>query len=305
MDVDILVACGRGDPNTGAILAAAEARGVTVCEVIPDAEGEPAVTWDPVSGALTVDGAEIGARGIFLRYDVFGPGGYQPDQGRADRALAWFSTMCSWAYADPGLRFFNREGRQSAAYKGFMLSRAAALGLPLPETRLTNARAAVEAMGPPERLIAKPAGGGAFTSELGAAFEPFAGETAPAPAIVQERLGYPEVRVYLVGGVPFVFETHATTLDFRADQRSATTYLPPERLRPELLAGLRRLAGDLRLDFCAFDLKTRESAGELCFLEVNSGPMFSAFDALTGGALAGAMVDWLSGRSAAGAMAAE
>ena len=305
MVYDLLVCSGRDDPNTDTILEAAESRSLSVCKVVPDAETEPSVTWDPVFGRLSVDGEAVRARGVFLRYDVFGPGGYAPDQGKTDRALAWFSTLSSWAFTDPQVRMFNRLSEQRAAYKGYALARAAALGVPIPATLLSNARGDIEALG--GSLIAKPAGGGAYTSEYGEIDEQMWGErqTAPAPAIVQERLDYPEYRVYLVGGAPFVFETHADTLDFRADRESRTVHVPSERLGGPLLDGLQRLAVDLRLDFCAYDLKTRASTGELCYLEVNSGPMFTAFDTISDGALAGAMVDWLVAGEAAKAMAAE
>lgn len=307
MDVDLVVVTGATDPNTRCILAAAQAVGVTVAPVIPGPDREPAVSWDPVTGTLWLDGAPVRARGAFLRYDVFGPGGAVPgrgpmDQGRADRALGWYSTLASWASADESLRMFNRTTEQRAGLKGYAIARAAALGVPVPATRLTNDRAAIDALGPPDRLIAKPAGGGSYCRPVDALVADEAAwpdGRAPAPAIVQDRLDYPEVRVFLVGGAPFVFETTARTLDFRSDRDSVTTHVPPSRVPPALMARLMALARDLRLDFCAFDLKTRPGApatgpmGNLVFLEVNSGPMFSAFDALAGGALAQAMVRWL------------
>jgi glutathione synthase/RimK-type ligase-like ATP-grasp enzyme len=229
------------------------------------------------------------------------------DQGRADRALGWYSTLASWAMADDAVRAFNRATEQRAGLKGYAIARAAALGVPVPATRLTNDRAAIAVLGPPEALIAKPAGGGSYCRPVDALVgddSAWPDGRAPAPAIVQDRLTYPEVRVFLVGGTPFVFETTARTLDFRSDRASVTTHAPPSRVPPALMARLQALARDLRLDFCAFDLKTRAGGstgplGDLVFLEVNSGPMFSAFDALAGGALAQAMVRWLvTGRTA-------
>ncbi|MEM6384779.1 MAG: hypothetical protein AAF718_00955 [Pseudomonadota bacterium] len=306
MEYDLILATGRSDPNTACILAAAEAQGYSVCEVVPDAEDEPAVTWDPVSSRLEINGETITARGIFLRYDCFGPGGYTPNQARADRALAWFSTLSSWAYATPEVAFFNRNHSQPAAHKGYAMHRAAQLGVPIPETLFTNDRTAMARLGADDALIAKPANGGTFTAELDQLDpEAWATGTAPSPAIVQEKLEYPEFRVYLIGGEPVVFETHAATLDFRADRDSRTVWCDASVIPPGLLAGLRRHAADLGLDFCAYDLKTRKATGELCYLEVNSGPMFSAFDKLANGALAAQMVNWLVARSQPQALAAE
>jgi len=306
MHYDLIIATGRSDPNTACILKAAADSGLTVCEIIPDSETEPAVAWDPVSGRLTFDGDDVTARGIFLRYDCFGPGGYTPDQARSDRALAWFSTIASWAYATPSVRMFNRNHSQAAAHKGYAIHRAAKLGVPIPRTLLTNARDAMADLGADDALIAKPAAGGAFTAELDDLdVEVWANGTAPGPAIVQEKLVYPEFRVYLVGNEPVVFETHATTLDFRADRDSHTIQRDASVISPELLKPLQNLAADLGLDFCAFDLKTRKETGELCYLEVNSGPMFSAFDALADGELAQKMVAFLATDASPQAVAAE
>ncbi|WP_299047434.1 hypothetical protein [uncultured Tateyamaria sp.] len=306
MHYDLILATGRSDPNTACILAAAKRQNLSVCEIVPDENTEPAVTWDPVSGDLFVSGEKTTANGAFLRYDCFGPGGYTPDQSRSDRALAWFSTIASWAYASSSVRMFNRNHSQAAAHKGYAIHRAATLGVPIPRTLLTNARDAMAMMGPDHDLIGKPAAGGAFTAELNDLdAEVWATGTAPGPAIVQEKLIYPEYRVYLIGDAPVVFETHAQTLDFRADRDSKTIWRDTAILPPDLLAGLRTLAADLGLDFCAYDLKTRKETGELCYLEVNSGPMFSAFDALAEGTLAETMVTYLAQTPAPRQMAAE
>lgn len=47
----------------------------------------------------------------------------------------------------------------------------------------------------------------------------------------------------------------------------------------------------------AADFKACPRTGRLLFLEVNSGPMFSAFDAAGHGCLTAAMADWLAGRN--------
>jgi hypothetical protein len=54
----------------------------------------------------------------------------------------------------------------------------------------------------------------------------------------------------------------------------------------------------LGLDFGAADFKRCPETGDYRFLEVNSAPMFSAFDRVVSGALSGAIVDWLMVRNA-------
>ena len=48
------------------------------------------------------------------------------------------------------------------------------------------------------------------------------------------------------------------------------------------------------MDFGAADFKTDPETGELCFLEVNTSPMFAAFDQVAGGKLAEAILETLS-----------
>ncbi len=144
--------------------------------------------------------------------------------------------------------------------------------------------------------IVKPGAGGAYCVDLAEAM----GETAwydghaPLPAFAQEKLVYPEYRVYMVGRRLLAFEIHAESLDYRAARNSHVVPIDVDRLDADLRAGLVNLAAALGIDFCAFDLKTRTNGG-LCFLEVNTGPMFAGFDAVAGGALTAAMLDALIG----------
>jgi hypothetical protein len=50
----------------------------------------------------------------------------------------------------------------------------------------------------------------------------------------------------------------------------------------------------LRLDFGAADFKTCPKTGRFLFLEVNSSPMFAAFDAASDGAVSRAIAESLS-----------
>jgi hypothetical protein len=47
------------------------------------------------------------------------------------------------------------------------------------------------------------------------------------------------------------------------------------------------------LDFGAADFKASPETGRPLFLEVNSAPMFAAFDRVAAGALCDAILDWL------------
>ena len=111
-----------------------------------------------------------------------------------------------------------------------------------------------------------------------------------APAIVQPRLTPPEMRIYAIGGRYFAFNVISPELDYRSTQncRVESTDVPA-RLVERFGALLERLG----LDFAAADFKTCQDTGELLFLEVNTGPMFVAFDQATNGELCHAMVQAL------------
>jgi len=114
---------------------------------------------------------------------------------------------------------------------------------------------------------------------------------AASPAIVQQRLEPPEVRVYVVGRRLFAFRVISDELDYRAS--NATRVEPYDALPKPLGKALLALAERLGLDWAAADFKTDPSDGELCFLEINSAPMFVAFDQACEGQLCIAMLEWL------------
>jgi D-alanine-D-alanine ligase-like ATP-grasp enzyme len=85
-------------------------------------------------------------------------------------------------------------------------------------------------------------------------------------------------------------------LDYRASNQ--TRVEPEPTLAAAVGHALLALAERLGLDWAAADLKTDRESGELCFLEINSAPMFVAFDRACDGALADALLDWLTARTA-------
>lgn len=299
MTHDLIVAGGAHDPNVQSLLRRAEALGLSALPVIFDTKTEPLWTWDLQAGSLHVDGAPVEAKGIFIRFDVFTPPAEQTAasaEGSRDRATAWFTALMGWATVS-GIRMFNRHHSQAAALKPYALHLASQAGLPIPRTRVTNAQADVALNGGAGQIV-KPAGGGAYTCHATDLLEDtdWSADRAPAPAFVQEALVYPEYRVYVVGDQTLAFETYSSEIDFRMDRASDTRFLP-EGLDPAVLEKLVSYAHSIGLDFCAFDLKTRASTGELCFLEVNSSPMFTAFDALAEGRLSEAILMLLAGRA--------
>lgn len=284
----VLVAGGEDDPNLHSLIARLERERVRHRTLLVGPRTHPRLTWDLARDRLALDGKPLAPTAVFLRYDVFSHlGDGRPET--ASRAYAWFITLQGWAMARPAVRLLNRH--HEAAMKPHQLIAAREAGLPIPRTLITNDLDALDSLDSPDRLdaarfVAKPVAGGDYTRPLAPllAGSQRRGGAAASPAIVQERLDPPEVRVYRAGETFLSFDMASASLDYRETQDCTVTPIDND---PLLVAGLRRLTDALRLDFAAADFKGGK------FLEVNSGPMFAAFDAVSDGAVSGAIVQAL------------
>jgi glutathione synthase/RimK-type ligase-like ATP-grasp enzyme len=293
-DRPLLVAGGDADPNLRSLLRRARERGLPVLELLAGADRTPALTWDVQADTLVVDGAEVRPAAGFMRYDVFHA---MADRRAAVgfRAQAWYATLHGWLLAHRGVRMVNR-GYAGQVSKPYMLSVAAACGLRIPRTLITNDLDALEGIPGAGEMIAKPVPGGGYTQRVGELLrdtERREGRAA-APAIVQQRLVAPEVRIYGVGGRFIPFRVISDQLDYRADDATRVEPLPLEGIGPRLVGALSRLMERLGMEYGGADFKTDAATGELVFLEINSGPMFAAFDRASGGAVSDALLDWLT-----------
>lgn len=288
----LLIGGGRGDPSLACLIESTYRAGVPVLPILFDHETEPCLDWDLATGTLTLDGTVIHAQGVFLRYDVFTP---RAGGATIDRALGWYNTLLGWAATQTDVRLFNRELSPQASVKPYQLQLAAALGLSVPATWIGNDLAPLRVRAS-DAMIAKPVGGGAYVQPLTMALAHLdAGiASAPAPAIVQERLGYPEFRVFVIGGDTHVFEIISAQLDYRPDPSTRLDYRGPHGRIGGAVAACQALAAALRCDFAACDLKTRAGAAEPVFLEINTGPMFAAFDHAAQGALTASIIAHLT-----------
>lgn len=294
----LLIAGGEADFNTMSVLGRMRERGIDGRELLVGAV-TPGLTWDFQTGVLVADGVELDPDAVFLRYDVF-PSLADPRPEVAFRAQAWFTTLHGWLLAHPHVRILNR--RATGSNKPFILQLAKQVGLRIPFTLVTNELEALEArgdeLGP---MIAKPVPGGGFAQDLGELLEktPRRDGRSAAPAFVQRRLVPPEVRVYGVGeGATrrfIAFRVESDALDYRTDDASRVVHLPLESVDGDVVAGLGRLMDALEMDYGAADFKSDPADGSLTFLEINSGPMFSAFDGVSDFAVSDAILDYLTG----------
>jgi hypothetical protein len=293
----LLIAGGDRDPNIGSIMGRMRERGIEGEVLLVGAGSHPGITWDFPNDRLLVDGREVNADAAFIRYDVF-TGMADPRPQVNYRAQTWYTTLHGWLLAHP-MRVLNRRyGGQTN--KPFMLQRARVAGLRIPHTLVTNELDALERDAAGEERIVKPVTGGGYTQMLSVVLantERREGKSA-APAIVQRRLVAPEIRVYGVGDAARrrfeAFHVRSEQLDYRVDDATEVVHLPLSDVAPEVLAGLGALMDDLEMDYGAADFKTDPETGRLVFLEINSSPMFVAFDRVSGHAVSDAILDYLS-----------
>lgn len=285
----ILIAGGDSDPNIVGFARRAAARGVPHVPLLVGAEAGPEVVWDIARDRLVVNGSAVAPRAVFLRYDVFG----QQRTDRPDarkRAARWYQLVLCWALAHDDVAMFNRGYGTPHITKPLLLHLARRAGIAVPQTVVASHPARLDAAA--ERWIVKPVDGGEYTRVLADAVgdEAWRRRSAGEPALVQQRLESPDLRLYRVGGHWFAFTLDSDMIDYRIDRSLRLGQVP---VPVDLVVPLARLMDRLGLDFGAADYKRCPQTRQYLFLEVNSAPMFTAFDRATGGALCNRMIDWL------------
>lgn len=293
----VLVAGGVHDPNVNAFVDAALARGMEVLPLLIGEDGQPSLTWDLSADELCINGALVDIDSVFIRRDVFHQGGLDADY----RALAWFSVLQGWLAASPQVRVLNRPYLQKNTNKLQALRHAEAVGFKIPPTVITNDIGLLQTRGNTEASVAKPVTGGGYCKSLGEALTglQLRDGISATPAIVQRRLGGPDVRIYSVNNSYVGFQVRADKIDYRESRHRHIELLPyiPEKLTRRL----RRLMDIMELDWCAADFKADSEPEDLTFLEINSNPMFSVFDRVAQGAIMKGVLDFLSGVGDCGA----
>ncbi len=282
----LLIAGGALDPNIACLAKAAENLGLRFRTLLVGPRDAPSIAWDINKDALLVDGCRLSVGSAFIRYDVFS----QLDDQRpevAHRALAWYLAMSSYLECHAEIRTFNR--RHDGGGKPAQLAIASSVGLEIPHTWICNDFPYLRTKAHRLELVVKPVNGGEYCQTLKAV----AGSTerrngvASAPAIVQELLVQPDVRIYRVGRDFFGFTIRSDVLDYRTTNSAQLEFLPS--IDPRIKQGLKRLTDRLGLDFAAADFKA-DDKGALKFLEVNSAPMFAAFDSVANGRVSQAIL---------------
>ena len=289
----LLIAGGETDTQLQRMVDRARARGITLTTLLHSAEDDLPLVWDLETGSLRVGTAEIRAKAAFVRQDVFR---YLATRNPTDQMTArnWKVMFDGWVWSNPDIRLFNRDfAMKDAVNKPLALIWARDAGLPIPRTSIHASKDEAEASLERGAVVYKPVAGGDMCRELEAgALERVVKPHLPRPYIFQERLVAPDLRIFRVGERFYAFEIEADALDYRtvggdAEIRRVTVPL-------HLLGPLRKLTNRLGLTYAAADFKASAESDALIFLEVNSNPMFAAFDHASDGALVDGMLDWLT-----------
>jgi hypothetical protein len=288
----LLIVGGDADPNITALLEAAARSGVSYQKLLIGKSSHPSLTWDVSNGQLFLEGEPLECGAAFVRHDVF----TALSDGRASsqyRALAWHTAITGWLGAHPEIFIFNRRNLNQVTNKPLVLKLAQQCGLPIPRTLVTNDRERLNEFLSEKDAVVKPINGGGYCEPLVDVLEraPIKDGRVAAPAIVQHRLAPPEVRIYAVGDRYFAFNVVSPELDYRATQNCRVESI--DAPADELTNGLGKLLDKLGLDFAAADFKSCTETGRLLFLEVNTGPMFAAFDRASDGKFCDSMIEVL------------
>jgi hypothetical protein len=275
----LLIVGGSRDHNIQRLAAAAADAHVAHRLIHTDSDPLPSIYLEPDSDKIAINGEEFRAADIalFTRYDVFG--------GRPEINSALHDAIKGWAQAN-NVRLFN-GGNDAEINKTRNLYVANNLGFTIPKTHITAEFNTLGQKLNPQDWIVKPVEGGSYTRLLSTVLD--GGDRRVA--FVQERLSYPEVRLFRVGEKFFAFRIDAGTLDCRADREMDLVEIAPP---PELLQPMKKLSDRLGLTYSAADFKTHPVTGQLVFLEINTMPMFTGYDDAANRKLSAAMVEFLS-----------
>ena len=278
----LLIVGGKDDHNIQRLANAAEARQAPFRLILTDQTPPPSISWQPGNGNIVINGETFTAKGtsLFIRYDVFS------DQNAADKS-AIYDAIKGWAEAYPSVGLLNRANETMEVSKPRALVLAQEAGFQVPKTWITSA---FNQFADKAQFIAKPVGGGEYTRLLSDM-----GDDVKRPYIVQQKLEYPEMRLFRVGGHFFAFKVTSNILDYRTDDGVQLEEVEPPK---KLAAAMQRLTDRMGLDYAAADLKTDPKTGQLMFLEVNTMPMFTGYDDAAKGRLSDAL--FLTMRALAG-----
>lgn len=284
----IIIAGGKGDPDLNWLKDAAEHRDLPHFLCYCNSSCPTPITWDQSKDTLLLDDTAIDPAGtaLYLRYSMFKS--YDEDNLEDCHKLveSHYQTIKGWAQAHPEVGMFNRDCHVLGINKPYNLMLARNCGFEIPETVLTNDLSQIT---DPEKWIIKVPGDDEATRLLSDALTENKGDKVfkARPWIVQEKLDYPELRIFRVGKWMYAFEIHSSKIDHRRDDDLS---LEPIDTPENLIEPLIKMTDTLGIDYGAADFKTCPQTSRYKFLEINTAPTFSGYDVKVKGKLSDAMI---------------
>ena len=223
--------------------------------------------WDVQTDKLNVNGRSIDdIEAIFMRANVF-------EENTYHKQANYFLMRNYVSYFD-NIKIFNRYCHRETPYKLYNLKLAMDIGLSIPYTEATK-------HGQQEgNTILKPITGGMHTE---------VGKVAAFTTTVQQQIKGKNKRLYIIGDKQFCFEVVTDRIDYRDDTQS---YVTVSNIPEDAALKVKELMKKLNLNFSAADFMVDEN-DKHWFLEVNTLPMFVAFDAEVNGDLSKTLHDEL------------
>ena len=186
------------------------------------------------------------------------------------------------------------KGYQLHQTKPAALAMVAELGVPVPETVLTNdADGVMEFIHRHPHCIFKPIQGGAHTRQLDLQHltDEHLDNLQYAPVTLQEEIVGTDIRVFVAGERVLACEVRTEAVDFRDDPSADIVAI---NLPDEIVERSIRIARTLHLLWTGIDFR-RTDDGRYVFLEANPSPMFIGFEQHTGLPLTEALAELLCG----------
>lgn len=283
----LLICGGTKDRDIQALAYAARQQSVTHM-VLHTEESQPhQLAWDISNDKLVLNGQAIRPKALYMRYNRF-----EDDEPRSNSDLMtrtmWYHTLKDWAITHDDVRYFNKPYGNNHTDKVRNLVIAAQCGFNIPRTVVTNA--------PLDRntdniddFVIKHIASEIPTKEASVFYQNHA--DARWIHLRQQKLIYPELRIFVVGKERLGFEIHSNEVDYRyAKERTIVPTAVPE----SLIKPLEKLCNSIGLDWAAADFKTDPATGTYMFLEINDQPMFAGFDACANGQIANAILTGLA-----------
>tara|TARA_X000001388_G_scaffold15787_1_gene9667 strand:- start:12 stop:782 length:771 start_codon:yes stop_codon:yes gene_type:complete len=213
--------------------------------------------WDLQTNKLYVNCTEVSniTHG-FIRYNVF--------EQQTAQQYANYYLICN--YLRHNCCTYNQKYWGETPYKLHDLMIAKNLGLNIPYTEVTKQS------NTSKETIVKPITGGAHTQ---------INKEAAYSSIIQHRIHGKNKRLYIINTVPFCFEIVSDKIDYRED---SATYVKLSDISSGIIKKVKKLMGKIQLNFVAVDFMVDKN-NKYWFLEINTMPMFAAFDLKVNGLL--------------------